>query len=468
MKYQMKINNTPSIMKKIFMLVLLTASLQLVHAQDLKKVTTNFLLAKMDDAKTEIDKVAADPKQQGKPEVLYWKARVYGAIFKDPTLSAKYPNARQDAEAAYKAYMAADPAFAVVKEKGADGFFDMYSTAFNAGIKSFNDKKWDQAAKDFTLAVEFSDYIFKNKWSSGNQSFDTTSILYEGYAYQNGSKPADAAKCYMRLADGKVGGATYMDMYKFLANHFTVAKDEANFNKYLAIAKELYPKFEWEEFESEYIDQNLTLAEKTALYDKEDAAGSLTESKYLQFGDIFSNAHIKDKSMDSATEAKYSQKAADAFKKAFAKNSKNAVASYNVAVIYYNFYLMMDDKYAANLRAMRAINAEKPTEKDPKKKAAVEAQYKQKNEPYLQANATLEKPLLENLNISLEWLEKTYEILKDKSDRSTVEKAIINKTVDFLANLYAYKRDRARGKDLKAMDEYDAKFKVFDALHDKY
>lgn len=452
------------------MLVLIAASLQVVHAQDIKKVTTNYLLAKLDEAKTEVDKAAADPKQQGKPEVLYWKAKVYGAIFnsKDPALSAKYPNIRQDAEAAFKAYVAADPAFAEVKQKGAEGFFDMYGGSFNAGIKSFNDKKWDQAATDFTLAVEFSDYIFTNKWSSGNAPFDTTSILYEGYAYQNASKPAEAAKCYMRLADAKVTGTNYLEIYKFLANHFTVTKNETNFNKYLAIARELYPKFEWEEFESEYIDQNLTLAEKTALYDKEDAAGTMTEQKYLQFGDIFSNAHIKEKGMDSATEVKYSLKAADAFKKAYAKNSKNAVAAYNVAVIYYNFYLNMDDKYAANLRAMRAINAEKPTEKDPKKKAAVEAQYKQKNEPYLQANAAIEQPLMENLNVSLEWLEKTYEILKDKSDRSTVEKAVINKTVDFLANLYAYKRDRARGKDLKAMDEYDAKYKVFDALHDKY
>jgi len=41
---------------------------------------------------------------------------------------------------------------------------------------------------------------------------------------------------------------------------------------------------------------------------------------------------------------------------------------------------------------------------------------------------------------------------------------VINKSVDFLANLYAYKRDRMRGKDPKAVDAFDAKYKEFDAL----
>ena len=43
-----------------------------------------------------------------------------------------------------------------------------------------------------------------------------------------------------------------------------------------------------------------------------------------------------------------------------------------------------------------------------------------------------------------------------------------SKSVDFLATLYAYKRDKARGKDQKAFDELDLKFNAYDKLHDKY
>jgi hypothetical protein len=45
---------------------------------------------------------------------------------------------------------------------------------------------------------------------------------------------------------------------------------------------------------------------------------------------------------------------------------------------------------------------------------------------------------------------------------------VASRSVDFLATLYAYKRDRSRGKDQKAFDEFDAKFNSYDKLHDKF
>lgn len=455
-------------MKKFLLLALVAGSLQMVQAQDLKKVQTAYLINKMEDAKTEVDKVMADAKQNTKPEALYWKAKVYAALYKDANLRTKYPAALTTADEAFNTYKTADPAFAQVKEKGAEGFFDMYATSYANGVKLFNDKKWEDAAGSFKYAVEYSDYIFQNKWSNATIAFDTTSILYLAYAYQNAAKPDDAAKYYSRLADAEVGGEMYIDIYKFLASHYTTVKNEELFKKYVALGRKLYPAFAWDEFEIDYMDQNLTLAEKTALYDKEDAAGTLSEMKYLQFADIFVNAHHKDKNLDSTAERQYNMKAVDAYKKAYAKNNQNAIAAFNVGVVYYNIYGEYDDTYAQNIRTMQGINADRPQEKDPKKKAAAEAALKAKLDPIRKANADIEKPLNENLNLSLEWLEKAYVILKDKSTRNNTEKSVINKTVDFLANLYAYKRDKVRGKDPKAFDAFEAKYKEFDALHGKY
>lgn len=454
------------VMKKLLLLAVFAGALQLVQAQDLKKVLINYQLGKFEEAKTEVDKVMADAKQNTKPEALYWKAKVYASIFKN--LSDKYPSASADADAAFKKYMEADPAMAQVKEKGAEGFFDMYSKSYTAGIKSFNDKKWEDAVTNFKTAVEYIDVIFKNKWTNNNSAFDTTTILYLAYACQNANKLNDAATYYGRLADAKVAGENYIDIYKFLAQHYTNTKNEAMFNKYLAIGKELYPKFPWDEYEVDYMDQNMTLAEKTAVYDKEDAAGTLSEAKYLQFGDIFVNAKNKEKNLDSAQHVAYNLKAADAFKKAYAKNSQNGIAAFNVGVIYYNVFNEYDDKYAANIRTMQGLNADRPVEKDPKKKAAADAALKAKTDPIRKANADLEKPLMENLDQSVEWLEKAYSALKDKSGRSSTEKSVLNKSVDFLANLYGYKRDRNRGKDSKAYDAFDAKYKEYDALHGKF
>ncbi len=455
-------------MKKLLLLAMFTVTAQMIFAQDLKKVQTNYLINKIEDAKTEVDKVMADPKQSTKPDALFWKAKVYAAVYKDDKLRDKYPNSLKDADEAFQKYTAADPGLLQVKDKGAEGYFDIYSTVFKAGVNNFNTKKWEDAATYFKYAVQYSDIIFKNKFSNANIAFDTTSILYLAYAYQNAAKPAEAAKYYSRLADSKIGGDSYLDIYKFLANHYTIVKDEANFKKYITIGRELYPNYAWDEFEIDFMDQNLSLAEKTSLYDKEDAAGTMSEIKYLQFGDIFVNAKNKDKNLDSVKQRMYTLKAAEAYKKAFAKNSQNGIASFNVGVIYYNLYGDYDDQYAANIRTMQGINADRPVEKDPKKKAAADAAVKAKLEPIRIAQANLEKPLMDNLDQSIEWLEKSYNILKAKATRTGTEKNVINKSVDFLANLYAYKRDRNRGKDAKAFDAFDAKYKEYDALHAKF
>ena len=456
-------------MKKLLLLTMLAAAFQMVQAQDFKKVQTTVILKKWEDAKTEIDKVMADPKAQNK-DGYFWKARIYSALYADPALMAKYPNAAKEADEAFKKYRELDPSLAFAKTQGPDGYFDMYKTSFSEAIKVFNQKKWEDAAANFKMAVDYSDVIFTNKWTSGNYAFDTTSLLYLGYSYQNATKMNEAATYYGRLADAKVGGETYVDVYKFLLSHYTTAKDEAKFNKYLAIGKELYPKdAAWEEFEMDYVDKNLSLAQKTAIYDKEDPAGTLSESKYLQFGDLFVHVKDKEKSLDSAQALGYTLKAADAFKKAYAKNNQNSVAAFNVGVIYYNIYGDYDDKYAANIRAMQAINANKPpADKDPKKKAAQDAKFKADTDVIKNANTAIEKPLMDNLDLAIEWLEKSYTALKSKAEKSKTEKSIANKSVDFLANLYAYKRDRVRGKDLKAFDAYDAKYKEFDALHGKF
>lgn len=455
-------------MKKLLLLAMLAVTVQLVSAQDYKKVQTNLLLNKFEDAKTEIDKVAAEPKAQGKAETWYWKAKVYAALSKDIAMRAKYPTLTKDADDAFKKYAELDPSLAMVKEKGAEGYFDMYSAAYNSGIKIFNDKKWEDAANQFETAIYYIDEIIKNKWTNANISFDTTSVLYAAYSFQNAQKYDQAAKYYGILADHKVSGENYVDIYKFLAAHYIVKKDEAQFKKYLAIGKELYPKEAWDEYEIDFMDKNMSLDQKTAIYDKEDAAGTLSEVKYLQFGDVFVNVKNKEKELDSAKQMYYTIKGADAFKKAYTKNNQNAIAAFNVGVIYYNIFGQFDDKYSANIRAMQALNSGRHIEKDPKKKAAADAKFNEQLAPYKKENAAIEKTLMDNLDMSVEWLEKSFNILKNKNNRTHTEKSIINKAVDFLANLYTYKRDRVRGKDSKAFDAYDAKFKEYDALHDKY
>jgi len=421
-------------MKKLLLLAMLAVTVQLVTAQDFTKAKTAYLINKFEEAKTEIDKVTADPKSLAKAETWYWKSAIYAAVGKDAAMRTKYPNVMKDADEAFIKLGELDPAYAQIKDKGAQGFFDMYATNYNGGIKVFNEKKWDEAGKLFESSIYYIDLILKNKWTSANLTFDTTTVLYAAYSFQNAANDSKmdeaaklarldhAAKYYRVLADNKVSGKDYVDIYKFLAGHYTATKNEELFKKYVALGRELYPKEVWDEFEIDYMDKNFNLTQKTDMYDKEDAAGTLTEIKYLQFGDLFVTAKNKEKNLDSLKQHMYTLKAAGAFKKAFGKNAQNGIAAFNVGVIYYNIYGEYDDQFAANIRAMQALNTDRPVEKDPKKKAAADAKYKAQIDPLKQANTVIEKPLMENLDIAVEWLEKSYSVLKDKAGRSNVEK----------------------------------------------
>ena len=459
-------------MKKLQLLSMIVLIALGTNAQDFKKVQTAMLLNKLDDAKTEIDKLAAEPKAQAKAETYYYKSRVYAALIKDPVASKKYPNLVTDADAAVQKLLTMDPGFVQIKEKGPDAIFDLYSYGFNNGIRSFNGKSWDSACVYFGIAVTYSDILFKNKLTKDTtMAFDTTSILYAGYSGQNATKPEFAVKYYKRLADAKVATDGYLDVYKFLVITYMNDKNEADFRKYLAVARKVYPKENWDDYEIEYIDRNFNLDDKVAYYDKAEAAGTLTEMQYLQFGEIFVNVKhdTKDKGKyDSVQLDGYEKKGVEAYKKGFAKNTQNAIASYNVGVIYYNNFGLLDDKVAANIKQIQTINGTRPSEKDPKKKAAIDAKFKALTDPYFKATADLMKPINDNLDQAIDWLEKTYVIEKSKTTKTSTDKSIGNKTVDFLANMYQYKRDQVRGKDPKAYDAFDAKYKLYDGEHDKF
>lgn len=457
-------------MKKLLLLSMFAMSMQLATAQDYKKVQNALILGRVEDAKTEIDKLVADPKAQAKAETYMWKGRIYAAIFKSQQLNEKYPTAEAEAEAALKKYEELDPTYAIALAKdGLTAYFDMYTSFIRQGSNRFNAKDWANAGKSFVDGIRYIDQIIANKWTSNTIAMDTTSILYAAICFQNAKDLENASVYYKRIADNKVKDTNYIDVYRFLVDYYTRGKkDEAQFYKYLAVAKEVFPALdeEWESYEMDFID-TYDLKAKTDLYAKEEAAGTLTENKYIQYGSAFANAKMKD-DLDSAAAALYNNKALDAFKKAYAKNDKNAIAAFNTGVIYYNNFGELDDKVRENIRTVQRINAEKPVEKDPKKKAAADAKAKAEAEPYLKANIALEIPIAQQVEQAIEWLEKAYTLLKDKATRTNNERSVINKSVDWLANLYSYKRDKVRGKDNAAFDRFEAKFKEFDALHSKF
>ncbi|HEX3024693.1 MAG TPA: hypothetical protein VHP12_05740, partial [Chitinophagaceae bacterium] len=431
-------------MKKLLLLAAFASLSFFVKAQDFKKVQTASILGQTELAKTEIDKFASDTKALAKPDFWMWKAKVYAAVYADEKLREKYPSSEVAASEAFQKYVSMDSTMKSMKENnGYDAAFDIYKPSFNQGIKSFNSKKWESSLYYFKYSVEYYDIIYKNKWSSLTMPFDTASILYAGYSAQNAIKINDAVKFYKRLVDNHVAGEANLDIYRYILIASSDKKDSADFYKYYAISQQTYPKENWYEYELDFIRKKYDLAGKTSLYAREDAAGTLSATKYLYFGDMFVNLSKEEKEgLDSAKISAYQAKGRDAFKKAFLLDQTNSIAAFNAGVIYYNDYNTYDDRVRGLIKVLRDINSQKVVEKDAKKKAAQEAKFKLLTDPVKASMSSLEEPMLASVDSAINWLEKSFIVLKDKHPKDRFEKSSYVKSVDFLANLYAYKRDK--------------------------
>jgi hypothetical protein len=365
-------------------------------------------------------------------------------------------------------YMKMDTSFKVAVEYGQDPFFTIYFKAFKDGVAGFSSKDWKKSAENFDEAVRLSDIIFSKGWANAKQKFDTTSLMYAGYAHQNAGNKAICAYYYKRLIDAKINSSELIDAYRYLLVYYIDTKDKSRFDTYYKITQTAYPAENWFEYKTDYIDKHYSMEEKIASYDEMITDNSITEFACQMFGDMF----MAGKSMDGVSAElsnTYLLKAQDAYKKAFSMNANNFAAAFNAGISYYNQFSVLDDKVAENIRTLQSLNTNRPApSKDPKKKLLEDAKFKASIDSVKKLNVALDQPILVKVDAAIEWIEKAYNNLKDKDKFTKPEKNVISRSVDFLATLYSYKRDKSRGKDQKAYDEFDAKYNFYDTLHDKY
>ena len=418
-----------------------------VRAQDYKKLRAAIVVAqmskndpaKLEAAKSELDKVLADPKAENNVETYLLKSEVLGTIAGSPTLKAKYPTADAEAFQALKKYLDMDPKGEKIKADNYIGLNEI-SRSFSTDASAYmNAKNWDSAFYKFQNVVDLSDLFIKNKWS--NVAFDTVSYYYAGASAQNAKKADEAAKYYSALGDRKITGKDYEFVYDYLTKYYLNANNQPQFQKYLAIAKESYPaNTEWNDLEFANMMDNSSPEDVEKTFDEADAAKKLASKNYFDYGDYFIN-NKKVKEADAAKKTVYSNKSFYAFSKAAELDTANGIASYNAGVAAYTLF---DD---AN-EAARKIKGVTP---DIKAKRAQADKV---------ADAAAGKSIL--------WIEKSFTSLSAKTNRTNVEKNVLSKATDLLYNLYAYKKDRSKVLNPKDYDRFDAKEKFYDSMHGKF
>lgn len=462
-------------MKKFLVVALSFVIVKNTSAQKdpFEKVQTSFIIGQMDAAKAEYDKIVAKSPALATTQSGYlWKCRILCELITTGDNMKKAPFLINEAHELFQKYQATDANLSVLTSStiaslGTRPHDVLYAANFTIGRDFYNNKVYDSAYFYYDRSAQLTKLAMQLDLRKNGGALDTFPILMAGYSAQNAKMIDKAIPYYTFAIDKGFGGKEDVDMYKYVLYGYTEQKDKANFEKYFAIAQTRYPNEKWDDYKLEFLEKNTKIEDLLDVFATEDAAGTITASGYMTYGNMFYNLtpEFKEKiDKDNAKKELYHKKALECFKKAFAKNPTDGLAAYNLGLIYYYDFGTQDDLYREGLKALQEANANKVVEKDPKKKAAADAAFNTKIADIRKVNAGNLAILQELADGAIEWYEKSVTIIKEKAEKNRQEKQSFKSAVNNLTNLYEFKKTRVQGKDAKAYDAYEAKYKLYDAM----
>jgi len=228
-------------MKRSLLIVLAIFGTTTLFAQKLDKAKDLLKAGKLAEAKTEIDNFLADEKNAKNGEAWYTKAKIYNQISTYGPLKSQYPDARMTAFQALKKYTEVDDKMLIsLQIDGYKPINEIYTSYYQDAANSFNSKDYENAFKGFKNAIDVSTFMTQKGWI--NLKLDTNSVLYAGVAAERLNKPDDAVTYYAMLADNKVKGDGFVEIYKWVANQYFEKKDFDKAKKYVALGREVYPE----------------------------------------------------------------------------------------------------------------------------------------------------------------------------------------------------------------------------------
>nr|WP_254244195.1 tetratricopeptide repeat protein [Hymenobacter sp. BRD128] len=183
--------------------------------------------------------VASDKtKDKDKPKAWFTRGEIYYQLVDPSTqaLFAKYTANMQPGEALQKAAESYQKALALDGPTGEYGkqvparLQNLYGLAFNAGVKSYNDKDYDKAIANYKLASQMNPQ-------------DTTAVLYGAYAYSAKQDYAGAKSAYNQLLgmDAYKTKPAPVGVYTQLLQMARQEKNDAEAQKVLQQALAAYP-----------------------------------------------------------------------------------------------------------------------------------------------------------------------------------------------------------------------------------
>jgi tetratricopeptide (TPR) repeat protein len=183
-------------------------------------------IVSLTNAKTAIDKAAANAKTAALPQTYALKGAIYASLIdKDSTAIKNNPGIFASAEESLKKAKELDTK-GEFKKTVDDGFISLANYQQQVGVKAYQSEKYADAYKAF-------DY-----WRNV-QPEDTTAIYYTGLAAFNAKNYPAAITNYNKLVTTKFSGGERI--YDELSGMYLVSKDTANALKTISDALVKYP-----------------------------------------------------------------------------------------------------------------------------------------------------------------------------------------------------------------------------------
>jgi tetratricopeptide (TPR) repeat protein len=330
-------------MKKVLLTVLLAGAGFGLYAQKIDKAKDLLSKKKYTEAKTEIDAVVASEKFANSSEAWYQKAKIYGAIANDSTLKASVPDARDVSFEAIKKYLELESKEKDEKKRyllltfdGNQPLIDVYSGYSKNGASFYNAGNYNDALANFKKTLGVFDVLAER--GIVPMKLDTTTTLYAGISAEKASKPDEAAIYYSKIAEAKAKSEGFVEIYKWLADHYRQKNDIATAQKFSALGKSVYPEDQfWTGFDLEMLSDKGTKADLFKKY--EDVIKENPDNHIFLFNyavELYKEGYQEDVTKRPANSKELINKAGEMMKRTLEKKPDYANANMVMGQILYN------------------------------------------------------------------------------------------------------------------------------------
>lgn len=327
-------------MKKFIMFLGAVAIVTSGFAQkkNIQSASNSLKFKEYNEAVKYIEEAVKDPSTKDDAKAWFVRGSIYLAMDQDPGYAGK--NYYNQVVESYKKVLELKPKYE--PQAVASGLIYAAYKSYNASVKSYNSKQFDDAYAAAKQTVDIHD-MDGGKLAEGNKGFDTVAagaMIIQAYSAFYNNKPDVALPVLLKLKDNPIEGNA--NVYLIISD---VYKKKGEFDKQLAIieeAKTKYPKNP--NIRNEELNYYIVTKQQDKLIQKlEDAVNSDPENAVYQYNlaNAYTNlAFPKDATGKSGPKPEnYDElisKAEKGFEKAVSLAPDNVGYHYDMGVLYFN------------------------------------------------------------------------------------------------------------------------------------